>query len=90
MEDGGERYADYNMLGDDGNPAAGVCHARGVNMGLPPVWMIYLPVGDLAESLRRVEEEGGAIIKAVPGDAGKYAYAAVQDPVGACLVLMLG
>jgi len=29
MEDAGERYADYNMLGDDGNPAAGVCHARG-------------------------------------------------------------
>ena len=54
MEDAGERYADYNMLGDDGNPAAGVCHARGVNLGLPPVWMIYLPVGDLAESLRRV------------------------------------
>jgi predicted enzyme related to lactoylglutathione lyase len=25
--------------------------------------MIYLPVGDLAESLRRVEEEGGKVIK---------------------------
>lgn len=44
-----KRYADFNMLGDDGEPAAGVCHARGVNVGLPPVWMIYLPVGDLAE-----------------------------------------
>lgn len=59
MEDGGERYADYNMLGDDGNPAAGICHARGVNLGLPPIWMIYLPVGDLDESLRRVPGEGG-------------------------------
>ena len=56
MEDASERYADYNMFGDDGNPAAGICHARGVNLGLPPVWMIYLPVGDLAESLRRVRE----------------------------------
>jgi predicted enzyme related to lactoylglutathione lyase len=54
----GEHYADYTMLGDDGNPAAGICHARGVNVGLPPAWMIYLPVGDLAESLRRVQEEG--------------------------------
>ncbi len=58
MEDASERYADYNMLGADGNPAAGVCHARGMNLGLPRGWMIYLPVGDLAESLRRVQREG--------------------------------
>lgn len=86
MEDGGERYADYNMLGEDGHPTAGVCHARGVNVGLPPVWMIYLPVGDLAESLRRVQGEGGKIIKAMQGAA----YAAVQDPVGAYLALIPG
>lgn len=90
MEDAGERYADYNMLGDDGNPAAGVCHARGVNVGLPPVWIIYLPVGELAESLRRVEEEGGKIIKATPGKRGEYRYAVVQDPVGAYVALVPG
>ncbi|HSR68816.1 MAG TPA: VOC family protein [Acidobacteriota bacterium] len=90
MEEASERYADYNMLGDDGNPAAGVCHARGVNLGLPPVWMIYLPVGDLAESLRRVREEGGEVIKATRGRDGEYAYAAVRDPVGACLALVPG
>ena len=90
MEDAGERYADYNMIGDDGNPAAGVCHARGANLGLPPTWMIHLPVSDLAESLRRAEEEGGKIIKATRGTDGEYAYAAVQDPVGACLALVAG
>jgi len=90
MEEASERYADYNMLGGDGSPAAGVCHARGVNLGLPPVWMIYLPVGDLAESLRRVREEGGKVIKAIRGTDGEYAYAAVQDPVGACLALVPG
>ena len=90
LEDTGGRYADYNMLGDDGTPAAGVCHARGVNQGLPPVWMIYLPVGDLAESLRRVREEGGEIIKATRGSDGEYAVAVVQDPVGASLALGQG
>ncbi|RME63462.1 MAG: VOC family protein [Caldilineae bacterium] len=90
MEDAGERYVDYNMLGGDGSPAAGICHARGVNLGLPPVWLIYLPVGDLAESLRRVREEGGRIIKAAEGTDGAYAYAVVQDPVGAYLALMPG
>ncbi|MEX2581723.1 MAG: VOC family protein [Gemmatimonadota bacterium] len=90
MKDGSEHYADYNMLGGDEGPAAGICHARGVNVGLPPVWMIYLPVADLAESLRRVQEEGGKVLKAVQREDGEYAYAAIQDPVGAYLALMPG
>ena len=90
MEDGGEGYADYNMLGGDGTPVAGVCHARGTNLGLPPVWLIYLPVGDFGESLRRVREEGGKILKKTHGPDGEYAYAVVQDPVGACLALVPG
>ena len=88
MEHASERYADYKMLGDDGNPAAGVCHARGVNQGLPPIWLIYLPVGDLAESLQRVREEGGKIIKESTGHDGGNAYAVVEDPVGATLALV--
>jgi len=90
MDDASERYADYSLFGDDGNAVAGVCHARGVNQGLPPVWMIYLPVGDLAESVRRVREEGGKIIKATRGNDEEYACAVVQDLVGACLALVPG
>ena len=90
MANGSEGYADYNMVGGDGNPAAGVCHARGVNLGLPPIWMIYLPVGDLAESVRRVQEEGGRIIKATRGDDGDYACAVIQDLVGAYVALVPG
>ena len=88
MKDGDVRYADYNMLGNDGTPAAGICHARGPNTGLPPVWMIYVPVGDLDESIRRVEKEGGNVLKTMRGGDGKYVYAAVQDPVGACFALV--
>lgn len=90
MEDGGERYADYNMLGGAGNPVAGVCHARGTNLGLPPVWLIYLPVGDLGESLRRVRDEGGKVLRETHGPDGEHAYGVVQDPVGACLALVPG
>ena len=90
MEDANERYADYNMVGGDGKPAAGVCHARGVNLDLPPTWMIYLPVGDLDESLRRVREEGGKIVKTARGADGEYGYVVIQDPVGACLALVPG
>lgn len=90
LKDGAERYADYNMLGEDGTPAAGVCHARGGNADLPPVWMLYLPVGDLDESLRRVEEEGGRILKAVRSKEGELHFAVVQDPVGVFLALVPG
>lgn len=90
MEDAGEPYADYNMLGADGKPAAGVCHARGVNQDLPPTWLIYLPVGDLAESLRRVREEGGKVLKEMKGADGTCACAVIQDPVGVALALMPG
>ena len=90
MEDADGRYADYNMLGPDGSPLAGVCHARGTNLGLPPVWMIYLPVGDIAESLRCVEEEGGTVLKASRRADGGYAYGIIRDPVGASLALVPG
>ncbi len=86
----GEKYADYNMLAGDGHPAAGVCHARGGNSGLPPVWLIYLPVGDITESLARVEAEGGTVIKATRKTDGTCVYAVVQDPVGACVALVPG
>ncbi len=90
MTDGEESYADYAMLGENGKPAAGVCHARGVNRGLPPVWLLYLPVGDFDESLRRVSEEGGTILKEIRGGEGGFTYAVIRDPVGACVALTPG
>lgn len=90
MDDGGEGFADYMMIGADGNPAAGVCHARGTNKDLPAVWMMYLPVGDLIESLSRVREGGGKVIKETMGADGKLACAVIQDPVGVWLALMPG
>lgn len=90
MEDTGGRYSDYAMCASDGGAVAGVCHARGVNQGLPPVWMICLPVGDLAQSLARVKENGGEVIEARKGSDGEFAYAVIRDPVGACLALVPG
>ncbi|QDU83750.1 27 kDa antigen Cfp30B [Planctomycetes bacterium Pla163] len=88
MEDAAGSYADYAMVAGDGNAVAGVCHARGPNAGLPPVWMLYLPVGDLGESLRRVSEGGGEVIRTTSGKDGEIACAFVRDPVGACLALV--
>ena len=90
MEDVGGRYVDYRLFADNGAPVARVCHARGVNLGLPPVWLISLPVGDLAESLRRAGEGGGEIIKTTPGADGDSVYAVLKDPVGAHVALVPG
>jgi len=87
MKDGDVRYADYNMLGSNGRPAAGICHARGANASLPSVWLLYLPVGDLDESLRRVENEGGKVLVTIRDAHGRDAHAVVQDPVGARFAL---
>jgi predicted enzyme related to lactoylglutathione lyase len=90
MEDAGERYADYALCTSGGTAVAGVCHARGVNQAIPPVWLICLPVGDLAESLDRVQEGGGEVVEARTGTSGEYVYAVIRDPVGACFALVPG
>ena len=82
MEDEGGRYSDYVLSSADGKAVAGVCHARGANKGLPHAWIIYLPVGDLAESLRRAVEQGGQVIRSGDSD-GELSFAVIRDPVGA-------
>lgn len=90
MDEASERYAESIMLGGDGKPAAGIRHARGENPSVPPVWMIHLPVGDLAESLRRVRDGGGRVVRVTRGTDGEHAQAVVQDPLGVCLALVPG
>jgi predicted enzyme related to lactoylglutathione lyase len=90
MNDASGRYTDYALCAPDGTAVAGVCHARGVNEDLPPVWLICLPVGDLDESLHRALEEGGEVVVARKGSAGDHTYAVVRDPVGVCVALVPG
>ena len=90
MKDASGQYTDYALCTPDGTSVAGVCHARGVNDGLPPVWLICLPVGDLEESLSRAREAGGEVVDVREGSAGDYTYAVVRDPVGLCLALVRG
>jgi len=90
MEDATEHYVDFNMATGNGNPSAGICHARGVNVGLPPFWMIHLSVGDIDESVRRVREEGGKIINTKQNDDGQYRSVVVEDPVGVFFALVPG
>jgi predicted enzyme related to lactoylglutathione lyase len=81
-------YNDYNMLSPtNGEVVAGVCHARGVNAGLPPVWLVYVAVADLETSMARCRELGGSMV-AGPNGMGSYGrYCVIRDPAGAHLAL---
>jgi hypothetical protein len=79
-------YDDFNLVAANGQPVAGVCHARGENAEVPPAWMNYVLVADLDTSLRRATELGGRVV--VPTrDTGRDRYAVVADPAGAVLAL---
>jgi uncharacterized protein len=81
-------YQDYVMSPPDGSAAvAGVCHARGGNTGLPPVWLVYITVADLDESLRRCDAGGGKLLAPVRNLEGHGRFAVIEDPAGAAVAL---
>lgn len=80
-------YADYNMVRPPGEPAAGICWARGTNADLPAQWLIYITVRDLDASLEACRHGGGEVL-AGPKGMGKQRYAVVRDPAGAVCALV--
>ena len=81
-------YSDFNMtVPGTGTPAAGICHARGVNADMPPVWMVYLVVKSLEVSLASVREGGGAVLAGPKSMGPGSAYAVIRDPAGAVAAL---
>lgn len=90
VDQAGESYRDYKLIHEDGKPAAGLRHARGIHAALPPLWMIHLPVGDLEESLRRVRNGEGKVHQTSQRPDGAIDAAVIQDPVGVWLALVQG
>ncbi len=79
-------YNDYCMNTPAGQTVAGICHARGGNADLPPVWLVYIVVADLDESLRQCEARGGKVLRA-PKSFGTDRFCVIQDPAGAIAAL---
>lgn len=88
VQDADGPYTDFMLRAGDGRPAAGLSHPRAERRDHPSAWMLHLPVGDLAESLRRVEQEGGRTLATTCDSAGRPIYAAVEDLVGVCFGLV--
>ncbi|MEL6889821.1 MAG: hypothetical protein AAFZ04_14665 [Pseudomonadota bacterium] len=75
-------YADFDMTAPGGDRVAGLCHARGANAGLPPVWLMYVTVASLSDALAQVEAHGGTVI-----DKRGDTLAVIRDQAGAHLAL---
>ena len=81
-------YDDYNMLqAETGEVITGVIHKRGVNAAIPSVWMLYVGVADVGESMRVCEEQGGRVLVRPSADVA-YRYAIIEDPAGAIIGIM--
>jgi predicted enzyme related to lactoylglutathione lyase len=71
------------MRRPDGVAAAEICPTDNDTRGFSHLWLLSLPVGDLAESLRRVREGGGE----VAGEIGGSGSTVIRDPAGVFLAL---
>jgi predicted enzyme related to lactoylglutathione lyase len=81
-------YEDYVMSPPaGGGAAAGICHARGVNVGLPNVWLPYFMVADVEASARTVEVLGGRLRTPIRSMVGKGRYVVIEDSGGAVCAL---
>lgn len=80
-------YNDYCMNQPDSDKTvAGICHARGQNAKLPPVWMIYITVADLDASIAKCLELGGQLVTE-PRAYGAARFCVIRDPAGAVAAL---
>ena len=80
-------YSDYMMCAPgSGTGVAGVCHARGVNAGLPAQWLVYIVVDDVDAAAARCEAKGGRVLVR-PKPLGGGRYCVIQDPAGAVCAL---
>lgn len=85
-EDNDGSVANYEMLRGHKVGTADIIQQGSNHEGIPPVWLIHLPVNDLAESLRRVDQGGGEVLL----DCTENSYAIIRDPVGVCIALQAG
>ena len=81
-------YDDYVMKSPHNEELqVGVCHAEGVNSGLPPQWLVYFNVEDIETSVEACTKRGGEVITPVR-EIGDFSMCIIQDPAGAVAALI--
>lgn len=75
-------YNDYAMLTNEGEAVAGICHAKGCNIDIPPAWLPYFLVDNIEQAAQAVQDKGGSMVTEIKS-MGDDKYAVIKDPAGA-------
>jgi uncharacterized protein len=68
-------------------PVAGICYARGENADLPAVWLVYITVDDLDQSIGRCQQLGGKLLRPLTTMGAQGRFCVIEDPAGAICAL---
>ncbi|WP_448212256.1 VOC family protein [Colwellia sp. MEBiC06753] len=80
-------YNDYTMLcAATNNAVGGICHARGPNAELPPMWLPYFLVEDADAAAAQVLALGGSLYTEVKS-MGNDKFVVIKDLAGAACAL---
>lgn len=74
-------YEDHSLIAPDGVVVAGICHARGDNVHIPPGWVPYFVVDDLDDAADRAIDLGATQV------ADAMDFRVFRDPHGAVFAL---
>ena len=80
-------YYDFDVKDGSGRTVAGLCHARGENANIPPVWVVYVQVENVNAAANRCVELGGRIVDG-PREMGGVDFCLLEDPAGAVLAVV--
>lgn len=78
-------YNDYTMMSGD-NGVCGVCHSRGSNANIPPMWIPYFIVANAKISYDQALLEGATPVVELQAFGDGF-YAILRDPAGATFAL---
>ena len=80
-------YNDFAMISNDSKQAvSGICHARGPNADLPPMWLPYFLVADVEKAADQVKKNGGELVTLIKA-MGDDKFIVIKDPAGAACAL---
>jgi uncharacterized protein len=81
-------YSDFQMNAPaTGEAVAGICHARGLNAGLPPQWLVYITVEDIDICIEQCKALGGSILVGPKPMGMNGTFCVIKDPAGAVAAL---
>ena len=82
-----EMQGDFVMSSPtSGDGVAGICAARGANSKLPPAWLMYIVIADVAAAAKKCVDLGGQVLDG-PRNAGGSLFCCIRDPAGAVCAL---